>query len=110
MHRQIDCATEERFFNLLGEQPLGSDLGKSDVRDFVPGGVDDFDPALGAEALETCLYPARLPKSELRAPRADGQHSSRLAGTPFEWQRPPVVRPVHWPAGAVPKSARERFC
>ena len=81
--RQIDSATEQRLFNLLGEEPLGSDLRKRHVRDLVAGGVDDFDARLHAQFLQACLDPARLPQSQLGPSRADGQHANRPGGKLF---------------------------
>ena len=50
VHRQVDAALEQRFFNFLGEQALGADLRQRHVGDLVAGGFDDFDARWLAQA------------------------------------------------------------
>src|SRR5262249_17930126 len=43
MHRKIDAALGEGFFDFLGEHSLGSDLRKCDIGDLVAGCLDDLE-------------------------------------------------------------------
>ncbi len=83
--RQVDRAVQQRLFDFLGEEPLGPDFRQRHVEDFVASGVDNLQTRLDTEALQSRLDPARLPQSELRTPRADGQHANRSAEKPFGW-------------------------
>ncbi len=40
MDREIDAVFGQRIFDLLGEHPLGSDLGKCNIGDLVACGLD----------------------------------------------------------------------
>ena len=42
MYGEIDALVEQRFFDLLGEHPLGADFGERDVENLVAGGLDDL--------------------------------------------------------------------
>ena len=42
MYGEIDTAFEQRFFDLLGEHALGTNLGKGDVENLVAGGFNDL--------------------------------------------------------------------
>ncbi len=55
-------------------RPLRADLGQRHVGDLVAGGLDDLDAAGLAQLFQPRLHPVRLPESELRAARSDGQH------------------------------------
>ena len=78
VHREIGAPVEQRFFDLLGEEALGADLGQRHVGDLVAGGLDDFDAALVAGGGELRGDPAGLPQCELRTARCDDEHESVL--------------------------------
>ncbi len=75
MHGEVDVAGEQRFLQLLGEQPLAAGLDQRPVGDPVARRLDDDKLALlrrkrvrGAEA---CGHLARLGQRQRRAARAD---------------------------------------
>ena len=59
---EIGAAVEQRFFDFLGEETLGADLGQRHVGDLVAGGLDDLDAALVAGGGELRGHPAGLPQ------------------------------------------------
>ena len=73
MHREIDAAGGEGFFNLLGEHSLGSDLGQCDVGNLVAGGVDDFNFDFMPPPAQQRGNVIGLPKSKLRAAGTDAK-------------------------------------
>src|SRR5579864_333288 len=73
VHREIDAAGGECLFDFFGEHSLGADLGKSDVGDFVTGGMDDLNLDLVTAATEKRGDVVGLPEGELGAAGADAQ-------------------------------------
>src|ERR1700693_6394891 len=78
MHREIDAAGGEGFFNFFRENSFakstfGADHGEGNVVDLVAGGVDDFDfdfVAVGAQQRGDMV---RLPQSELGPAGTDAE-------------------------------------
>ncbi len=78
MHRQIDRARQQRFLDLLGEQPLAAGLAQRTVLDAVARGTDrhDLDCIFGDAMRRGERRPrhARLRQCERAAARADAQN------------------------------------
>ena len=81
---KIDTSLGKRFFNFLGEHPLGADLSKSDFLQPVTGGFDDLDfggVTLGAQKSGNMIC---LPERELRSATADAQIQRRTSALPLK--------------------------
>ena len=68
VHGEVDAAVEQRFFDFLGEETFAADSVERGVENFVAGGFDDLDPALGPARFQTFPDIVRLPERKLRAP------------------------------------------
>ena len=83
VHREIDTVFDQRFFDFLGEHPLGADFGQRNVGDFIAGGLDDLQfhgVALRAQQIGDVVG---LPERELRAAGADAQRAAISFAGPF---------------------------
>jgi len=65
VHRQIDAPIEQRLFNLLREESLGTDLRQRHVHNLVAGSLDDLNACLLPAFGQTRANPLGLPKREL---------------------------------------------
>ena len=71
MHRQIDAAGGQGFFNFLSEHALGTDFGESLVCNLVASGLEDLDFHFVAALAQPGGDMIGLPESQLRPARTD---------------------------------------
>ena len=102
MHRKIDAAFGQRFFNLFGEHALGADLGERDVGDLVAGGLDDLDLDFVSALAQQVGNVVRLPERELRAARTNPQATPSASHLDFV-----IGRAVCSPAAAAFFTSRD---
>src|ERR1700677_3981682 len=79
MNRQVHAPLGESFFNLLGEHPLRSDLGKGHLLEPVASGLDDLDLDLVPLASQQCCKRIRLPQCQLRTAASNAQLHRRVS-------------------------------
>ena len=116
MHGEIDAPVQERFFDLLREEPLAADLGERAVDEAIARGGDDGGAkraVLGQQGMsrhEPVADLAGLGDGERAAPRTDDYWQAHVHSTELGWcapstQRASARRAIFRPSDGAPAVA-----